>query len=293
VGVSIPFLISAIHNGVRTKDRKVGAPVRTNLDTENRPRTVTTPLANAPVVVTLPNGTAINATSDGSGRVTTTLPDTTDAYFPLKVIATVKVPSKEATYEIPATAETLTMLPPSAKARADALAEEVRRAAMRYETVAGEFRGPLEELQEQEKQCLRYTIRGDIIETKEQMLILKGSAYIARTPLGESEQGEGTIYDAYIAVFNYNPNTAKFFGYKRYEGEHYFRGKFFEKLYLKQTGPIMMYGDLSDDQQRRLEAAQRKIAPFQAKLNQARAEKDAAWTNYFTALPTNPYGLKK
>jgi len=128
IGLSIPFAISAIHNGVKTKDGNIGAPKRTRITTEIKMRTTTTPLAGTPVEITLPDGTEIAATSDDKGRVVIDLPNNKTAFFPFQYMVQVIVPSKEARYDIPANEKSLALLPPMALARADELAEEVRNA---------------------------------------------------------------------------------------------------------------------------------------------------------------------
>ena len=132
IGLSIPFAISAIHNGVKTKDRNIGAPVRTNLETKINMRTTTTPLTGTPVEIKLPDGTEIAATSDDKGRVVIDLPNNKTAFFPFQYMVQIIVPSKEARYDIPANEKSLALLPPMAMARADELAERLRQSKKEY-----------------------------------------------------------------------------------------------------------------------------------------------------------------
>ena len=141
VGVSIPFIVSAIHNGVKTKDKKVGTPKRTDIETEINQRTITAPLANVPVTIELPAGRTIETVSDADGRVTIDLSNEDDL-FPLAFVAHVIVPSMESRYDIPANADTLALLPPTVRAKAEALADEVRKARTRYQlAISNDFLG--------------------------------------------------------------------------------------------------------------------------------------------------------
>jgi hypothetical protein len=138
VGVSVPFLISAIHNGVSTQGHNVGAPKRVELPTEINPRTVRSWLANTKVHVTLPSGASFDTATDIAGKLVLKLPDKPEDFFPLRYVAVIAVPSKEARYEVPAD---LSLLPPAARSKADDLAKAATVAKDKYKALVADEKG--------------------------------------------------------------------------------------------------------------------------------------------------------
>ena len=293
IGVSIPFIVSAIHNGVKTKDRNIGAPVRTNLETKINMRTTTTPLAGTPVEIKLPDGTEIAATSDDKGRVNISLPDTQDSYFPLRQIVVVRVPSKVALYNIPINARTIALLPPAARARADELAEAVRAAQNKLDAAKAEIAVRVEPLRQDyfalTPNYETYWVRGKIQDWDDNKLTMLGTARGYR--LGEGYAPEKTL----LIVHDYNTHKAQVSGYTSYDGEHVFLRKTSGVNFYGNSIPVREYGSEPEEKgavvvaRKRWERAKDKYRPRQLKAEQ---ELNAVRGQYNMMLPTDPYRLK-
>ena len=293
LGVSVPFLISAIHNGVKTKDRNIGKPVRTNITTRIRYRTTTIALANVPVVVTLPDGTKLNATADGNGKVKINLPDIESKFFPLKMVAFVTIPSKEVSCEIPANADTLSLLPPSVRIRADALADSVRNAKqelVRAQMTILEKVTPLYQTYLALKpQYVICTVWGEIRNWDSETLSLWGGANCDAT------HTEGrALKNTNLLIQNYSRQRAEATSYSTYTGQHYFLYKTSGIGTFGQLVPVRVYGS-KPTEKGKVKAAHNNWNRAKAKYNplveKAEARLIEAVAQYNQALPTNPYGL--
>lgn len=267
------------------------------------------PLSGEWARIQFPSGYHVDRQLDAEGALRLELSEVpVEAFFPLANVAVASLPNKVAgdsgrdfvaTISLAEKApqercsKTLEMLPDAVRQRAEGLVSATQSARERLREAEARYRdavsGPEAALRDLTEANRPYSIQGEVIETRENVIVLKGHATIY------GRQGEGSIINGYIAVYNYDKRVLANHNYQFYIGQHYFLGPIYERVWLMQSGPIMTYGDMPSDARRKIEPAEARLRKAQAAASPAYEEAKRvcaeAEARYRASLPTDPFGL--
>lgn len=294
VGVSIPFLISGIYYGAKTKDTKIGPIRKVDIQERKNVQPFSEPLRSVDVTVEYPNGLSRQLRTDSDGRIVVDLPNDISILFPLTRLASVIIPGVEQRIDIPADGKAIRALPVQARKKTDQLADALREAKARYESAKTNYNQTIGSAEAAVSRILNrhpvYTINGEIKDWSEEAIQVWGYAI--------GEQGEGFApQPTNIVVIGYDKGQAGQGGYTHYYGQHYFIEKMSGSGYFGQSVPVRVYGPNPPDKNGELFKARLYLELQKTTLGDQRDKAkqiyDSAVAEYKTALPTDPYEIMK